>query len=93
MNILMTAKIGEKVPQNVLKFLLECVDQLPNNKDYLQVFDLDTDSEGILHVVHTQEEPEYREEYSIPLNEVTLKGKIFIIIEKVALTIMWSHEY
>ena len=55
------------ITQNVLReislgwtaFLWQCVDKLPIEQDYLQIFEL-SESDGFQRIIHTQECPPYR---------------------------------
>lgn len=68
--------------------------------DYLQVFEFKTESETnaitpknyTLKLIHSQEEPEYKKEYVLPVKSV-INGKIFVIDDGDHVTMMWADEY
>ena len=69
----------------------ELIKQMPVDKDYLQVFSLSV-KDGIQRIKHTQEVPEYSEEYVIYIeNPVT--QKVFVIDDKTHSTMILANEY
>jgi hypothetical protein len=63
--------------------------------DYLQVFDLGTESkDGVTYqsVTHTQEQPPYREKHLYILPEA-VKAKIFCIDDETHSTMLLADEY
>lgn len=58
-------------------FMWGCIDKLPEERDYFQVFKLENLG-GIQKITHFSEQPEYRKEYLIPTgNPIT--SKVYII--------------
>ena len=55
----------------------EMIQDLPADKDYLQVFSL-SEKDGKQRIIHTQEEPEYEKEYVLNITPITT-GKVFVI--------------
>ena len=86
-----TARISEEVDPMIQFFMWVCIDMLPCETDYLQVFDLIAVPEG-LKVIHTQEIPKYKREFLIPCAK-PLSGKIFIIDDGEYATMLFADEY
>ncbi|MNC66975.1 hypothetical protein D3C75_1174330 [compost metagenome] len=91
-----TQGIKENIPsflQNILWYLIETMDV--QMKDDLQSFDLFRISEdGKLKqkIVHMQEEPAYRQEYSI-CSKQFVSGKIFVIDDATICTMLLASKY
>lgn len=70
--------------------------------DYLQVFEFvcdvdDTFSHSLNNnysqkIIHSQEQPEYKREYEIPVN-TPVNGKVFVIDDGDHCTMLWAEEY
>ena len=56
----MTRKVAEEMPSEINILLWNLIDELNVEKDYLQVFELNSIGEGIVEVIHKQEVPEYK---------------------------------
>ena len=87
-----TKGVGERLPLRLQLFLWSCIDSLPPMRDYLQVFKFTADSQG-LKIIHTQEEPNYRQEYLLPEDAPVFLGKIFVIDDGEHSTMMLAEEY
>ena len=61
---LITAGVDLKVHPLLQVYMWHLIDELPEPKDYLQVFTC-TEYDGKQKLIHTQEEPEYEREYLI----------------------------
>ena len=59
-NRYMTRKVEEEIPLEINILLWNLIDELNVEKDYLQVFELNSIGEGIVEVIHKQEVPEYK---------------------------------
>ncbi len=59
-NRYMTRKVAEEIPLEINILLWNLIDELNVEKDYLQVFELNSIGEGIVEVIHKQEVPEYK---------------------------------
>ena len=62
-------------------------------KDYLQVFEIESISIDLLRIVHKQEVPCYENEYLVSGIENINKEKIFVIDSGEYSTMMYAHEY
>ena len=87
----LTCGVDSTIPLELQLFLWECVDRLPEPKDYLQVFELKP--VGILQsITHRSEEPEYHMEYIIPM-ENPIAEKVYIIDDGDHSTMLLANEY
>ena len=89
-----TAGISASVHPPLMAFLWGLVDNLPKERDYLQVFDL-SEENGKQKVVHRAEEPEHREEYVFPYSFANgfINNKIYIIDDGDHTTMLYADEY
>ena len=69
----------------------ELIEQMPVEKDYLQVFCL-SDENGKQRIKHTQEIPEYCKEYVFNIG-TTINAKVFVIDDKTHSTMLLAEEY
>ena len=83
-----TKGIAENVPLCLQLFMWMCIDVLPCEKDYLQVFEFTEAG-----VTHSQEEPEYRQEYLIKRDAPVFIGKVFVIDDETHSTMLLAEEY
>lgn len=87
-----TCGVSEKVPIELQLIMWNLIDTLDIKKDYLQVFDLSEDN-GTQKIIHSQEDPPYKKEYSFKTNTPFLSGKIFVIDDETHSTMLFSYEY
>ena len=86
-----TRGVINTIPVSHQLIMWELIRNMPVKQDYLQVFRLY--EEGCKQViVHTQEVPEYKSEYSFACDE-TVTGKIFVIDDGTHLTMLMANEY
>lgn len=86
-----TRGIDSEIPLWLQIFMWECVDRMPEPKDYFQVFEL-SNLGGIQRIVHSSEQPEYRMNYFIPTNKA-LTAKVYIIDSDEYATMLLASEY
>ena len=89
---LITAGVDLKVNPLLQVYMWHLIDELPEPKDYLQVFTY-TEYDGKQKIEHTQEEPEYRREYLISSDAPIFIGKIFVIDDESHSTMLLAEEY
>ena len=87
----LTCGVDNTIPLELQLFLWECVDRLPEPKDYLQVFEL-SPSDTMQSIIHSSEEPEYRQVYMIP-SDKPIAEKLYIIDDGDQSTMLLSSEY
>lgn len=86
-----TNGVEKNIPKLLQIIMWELIENLPLDKDYLQVFSLEPDVNG-QRVIHTQEEPDYKREYVFGLDTVVV-GKVFVIDDGTHSTMLMSNEY
>ena len=87
-----TAGINEKVDLILQIFMWEVIDDMPEPKDYLQVFNFE-EVDGKQKITHIQEEPEYKQEYLTSSDAPFFIGKIFVIDDETHSTMLLAEEY
>lgn len=87
-----TRGVNEKLNLNLQLFLWSCIDNLPPEQDYLQVFKFTANKDGI-KIIHTQEIPEYHQEYVLGKNIHFFVGKIYVIDDNTHSTMLLAEEY
>lgn len=86
-----TARIHDEVSLTVEAFMWSCIDTMPGEVDYLQIFELSEDN-GWQRIIHMQEVPAYHREYWIPCDK-PLIAKIFVIDDSEHATMLFAEEY
>ncbi len=61
----LTAGVAAIVSMYLQSFLWQCIDRLPDERDYLQVFRLEPFG-GMQQIRHTSEQPEHQMLYMLP---------------------------
>ena len=87
----LTKDVNESIPFEIQLFLWECIDRMPEPKDYFQIFELN-DIGGMQHIVHKSEQPEYKMNYFIPMLKA-VTAKIYVIDSKDYSTMLLAEEY
>ena len=88
-----TRGVSEHIDLLLQLFMWQCIDEMKVPKDYLQVFEftLEGNKEKI---IHSQEEPEYKQEYLLKLADAPIFiGKIFVIDDGDHSTMLLASEY
>ena len=87
----LTAGVAATFPECLQLFIWQCIDRLPDERDYLQVFELKPFG-GMQQITHTAEEPEYRKVFLFPSdNPVT--AKLYVIDSDTYCTMLLAEEY
>ena len=86
-----TSGVAEKIPLSTQILLWKLIDDLPVDKDHLQIFKLYIEN-GMQKVIHIQEEPAYEKEYVFS-TETPVMCKIYAIDDKTHSTMLLSEEY
>ena len=87
----LTKGVQTEIPLELQFFMWNCIDQLPEERDYLQVFNLEPFGE-MQRIMHTSENPEYKMEYLIP-SEVPITAKVYVIDDGDHSTMLLVNEY
>ena len=72
-------------------FIWNCIELLPEECDYLQMFELKPFG-GMQQIEHTAEEPEYKKIYLIP-SDNPITAKIYVIDSDSYCTMLLASEY
>ena len=90
-NRYITKGVQENISLELQFFMWNCIDDLSEPKDYLQVFNLSAVG-SLQRITHTSEEPEYKKEHLIPSdNPITVK--IYVIDDGDHSTMLLAEEY
>jgi len=87
----LTKGVQAEIPLELQIFMWECVDRMPEPKDYFQVFRLEN-CNGIQKITHFSEQPEYHREYLIT-TENPITTKVYIIDSEDYSTMLLAEEY
>ena len=87
-----TRGVIAEIPLELQLFMWECIDRLPENRDYFQVFEFEN-LNGIQIITHFSEQPEYRMEYLIPTIATPVTAKVYVIDDGDHSTMLLAEEY
>lgn len=86
-----TSGVQAEIPIELQAFMWGCIDRLPEERDYLQVFRLER-FRDMQRIIHSTEEPEYKMEYLIPIDN-PVNTKVYVIDSDAYSTMMLAEEY
>ncbi len=87
----LTKGVQVRIPLELQLFIWSCIDGLPEECDYFQVFRLENLG-GIQKIIHFSEHPEYHREYLIPTDN-PITAKVYIIDSEEYSTMLLAEEY
>jgi hypothetical protein len=87
----LTRGVQAEIPVELQLFLWNCIDQLPEERDYFQVFKLDVRNRK-QHIHHFSEQPEYSKEHMIDLAN-PVNQKVYVIDDTDHSTMLLAEEY
>ena len=87
----LTKGVQAEIPLALQIFMWSCIDGLPEECDYFQVFKLEN-LDGIQKITHFSEQPEYRMEYLIP-SDNPITAKVYVIDSEEYSTMLLAEEY
>lgn len=87
----LTKGVQTEIPFALQIFMWSCIDKLPEERGYFQVFKLENLS-GIQKMTHFSERPEYYREYFIPFDKA-VTAKVYVIDSKEYNTMLLAEEY
>ena len=90
-NRYLTCGIDSTIPLELQLFIWNCVDQLPEPRDHLQVFDLKPVG-SLQCITHSSEEPEYHKNYLLP-SDSPITDKIYVLDDGDHSTMLLAEEY
>lgn len=88
----LTKGVQEDIPFELQIFMWECIDRLPEERDYFQVFELDN-IDGIQRIHHFSEQPEYSMEYLLSTVTNPVTAKVYVIDDGDHSTMLLAEEY
>ena len=87
----LTRGVQAEIPFELQLVMWSCIDELPEPKDYLQVFRLSV-SDDMQIVTHEQEEPTYSKEYRLNTG-TSITKKVYVIDDGDYCTMLLAEEY
>ena len=87
----LTRGVQAEIPMELQLFLWNCIDQLPEERDYFQGFEL-KEIDGKQHIHHFSEQPEYSQDYMIDLAN-PINQKVYVIDDTDHSTMLLAEEY
>ena len=87
----LTRGVQAEIPIELQLFLWNCIDQLPQERDYFQVFKLDV-ANGKHHIHNISEQPEYSQDYMIDIAN-PVNQKVYVIDDIDHSTMLLAEEY
>ena len=88
----LTRGVDAEIPLEIQLFLWEAIDNMPEPKDYLQIFEL-TKVNDMQCILHKSEQPEYSMTYILPNVENDVNCKIYCIDSEEYCTMLLAEEY
>ena len=88
----LTRGVDAEIPLDIQVFLWSCIDNMPEGKDYLQVFNL-LNVNGLQVIRHTAEQPEFEMTYVLAEVENPVTAKIYVIDSVEYCTMLLAEEY
>lgn len=83
--------VDNTIPIELQLFMWACIDQLPEPRDYLQIFDLKQVGD-MQSITHRSEHPEYHKVYLLP-SEKPITEKIYVIDNLDYSTMILATDY
>ena len=87
----LTRGVQTDIPFELQLFMWGCIDRLPEECDYFQVFKLEV-IDGRQYIRHFSEQPEYSKEYLIDFNN-PVNQKVYVIDDGDHSTMLLAEEY
>ena len=87
----LTRGVSDTIPLQLQMFIWNCIDRLPDDCDYLQIFRLKPFG-GMQQIEHTAEEPAHRKIYLFPTDN-PITEKIYVIDSETYCTMLLASEY
>ncbi|MEE3403215.1 MAG: DUF960 family protein [Acutalibacteraceae bacterium] len=87
----LTAGVSASIPEYLQLFLWQCIDRLPPERDYLQVFRLEPFGR-MQQIRHSSEQPEHQMLYMLPMDE-PVTAKVYVINSDTYSTMLLAEEY
>lgn len=88
----LTRGVDAEIPIDIQIFMWEAVDNMPEPKDYLQVFNLSVEN-GLQVIKHTSEQPKFEMTYILTALTKAVTSKVYIIDDGDHCTMLLAEEY
>ena len=88
----LTRGIDAEIPIDIQIFMWEAVDNMPEPKDWLQVFHLSVEN-GLQVIKHTSEQPKFDMTYILTALTKAVTAKVYIIDDGDHCTMLLAEEY
>ena len=88
----LTRGVDADIPAELQLFMWQAIDQMPEPKDYLQVFRLSVKN-GLQVIHHTTEQPEFDMTYILAASDTAVTEKVYVIDDGEHCTMILASEY
>ena len=88
----LTRGVEAEIPLALQLFMWNCIDRLPAERDYFQVFRLEPMGETMQQIRHESEQPEHHMTYLIPTDN-PITAKVYVIDDEDHSTMLLASEY
>ena len=88
----LTRGVDADIPAELQLFMWQAIDQMPEPKDYLQVFRLSVEN-GLQVIHHTTEQPEFDMTYILAAADTAVTEKVYVIDDGEHCTMLLASEY
>ena len=88
----LTRGVDTEIPLDLQLFLWTAIDEMPQPRDYLQVFQL-SNVNGLQSIRHSSERPEFEMTYVLPSVEMPVTAKVYVIDSGEYCTMLLAEEY
>ncbi|MDD7184217.1 MAG: DUF960 domain-containing protein [Oscillospiraceae bacterium] len=88
----LTRGVDAEIPLDIQIFMWEAVDNMPEPKDYLQLFNLSVEN-GLQVIKHTSEQPKFEMTYILTALTKAVTAKVYIIDDGDHCTMLLAEEY
>ena len=88
----LTRGVQVEIPPALQIFMWSCIDSLPEQRDYFQVFNLEPVG-NMQHITHSSEQPERKMEYLLAAVDKPISAKVYVIDSVDYSTMLLAEEY
>ena len=88
----LTRGVDADIPAELQLFMWQAIDQMPESKDYLQVFRLSVEN-GLQVIHHSSEQPEFDMTYILAAADTAVTEKVYVIDDGEHCTMLLASEY
>ena len=90
-NRYLTRGVDVRIPLDLQIFMWDSIDNLPEERDYLQVFHL-SEKNGLQMIRHTSEQPKFEKTYVVLANHL-VNEKVYVIDDEEHCTMLLAEDY